>query len=135
MRTLVAGLGLALVAGLLAGGSVPAKADDIFKTTNCPTIAGRQWVVPNGPYMAGTRYLIITGGTGISCSQATTWAKKLMLEQYHGPVVGQFTLKGGPAGFNCTSGIDKNGYAYQGTCHSKNKNLSPWFSWGSAPGK
>ena len=109
----------------------------------CPALTGAAWVNPMAmpPKPSGTQYLLTTtyvvtqgqqGKTkaGMSCSQAASWAKKLIVQKPANPHWWEPSpLRGGPPGYKCTGNPDKVGLAWRGNCLKSGPGTVPSFSW------
>jgi hypothetical protein len=119
-----------IATGILMSSGVPAAADQLYNP--CQAISGRAWVNPYPPNNSGSQYDVSYSGKGTSCAQATVWAKKFIVQHFtigSNPLM-PVQLKG-PAGWKCNSGLDQNGYAYQGGCTKLNSGIIPTvFNWG-----
>lgn len=111
---------------------VPAGADEMNLKT-CAPFTSRAWVNPYPPHESGTQYSVTTAGKNtLSCAQATAYAKKFVLQKVGDPQkMRSASVTGGPPGWTCNSGIDHNGYAYQGGCINAKVRVipAPQFDW------
>jgi hypothetical protein len=87
-------------------------------TTICTPFVGSKWVNPYPPHEIGDHYQIIVAGKAFTCKSALPYVVKFIAEKIKAPKTGPpiGTVKGGPAGYKCTSGIGNTGTAYQGQC-------------------
>jgi len=109
----------------------PAAADDMGMTT-CPSFTSTSWVNPMPPGNSGNRYSLTLTQHEMTCAQAESWAKKLIVQHIPGkPGMPQYPpLKGGPPGYVCTGSPDTTGHAWRGHClKSTGKPFGPSFDW------
>jgi hypothetical protein len=115
------------IVGSLATGSSRAQADDVF--TTCPAFTGHAWVNPYPPHNGGTTYQLGLSGKGVACAFAATWSKKFTAQHFK---IGKDPFASvhltGPAGWKCHSGLDQNGFAYQGACTKDNSMVNGIFT-------
>jgi hypothetical protein len=122
---------IAAITSTLALCRLPAAADDMQMTT-CPTFTSTTWVNPMPPSNSGNRYILTLNKHEMSCAQATSWAKKLVVQHVPGkPMMAQYPpLKGGPPGYVCTGSPDTTGHAYRGQCLKKSGDpFAASFNW------
>ncbi len=89
---------------------------------------------PYPPNEVGHHYQVVVSGKGFTCKTADPYAKKFIKERLENTAtlgVPSGVVSGGPKGFKCTSGIAKNGIAYQGGCIALHPTPSTSsFTWG-----
>jgi len=122
---------IATIASVITLSRMPAAADDMQMTT-CPTFTGTTWVNPMPPSNSGNRYILTLTNHEMSCAQAESWAKKLLVQHIAGkPMMPQYPpLKGGPPGYVCTGSPDTTGHAYRGHClKTKAGAIASSFDW------
>lgn len=87
----------------------------------CPHFtATAHWKSEDGT--SGNTYQLALTNDKTACSEATSWAKKLMKGSFSGDLT--IPVKG-PAGYNCRILPDNYGGVTGGTCH-KADNISGW---------
>ena len=106
----------AAIAVLAAAG--PAPASVARPMSACPTFAGPAWAVP-ALGKSGATWKVTA--KGVSCSFATTWARKLMHTPYKGEAATKLV---GPAGWSCLPSIPA-GRGVPGECSQGSKR----FDW------
>ena len=119
------------IAAVIALCRIPAAADDMQMTT-CPSFTGTTWVNPMPPSNSGNRYTLTLNKHEMSCAQAESWAKKLLVQHISGkPMMPQYPpLRGGPPGYVCTGSPDNTGHAYRGHClKTKGGPFAASFDW------
>ena len=122
---------IAVIASVIALCRMPAAADDMQMTT-CPSFTATTWVNPMPPSNSGNRYILTLNKPELSCAQAESWAKKLIMQHIPGkPMMPQYPpLKGGPPGYVCTGSPDNTGHAYRGQCLKLNGGpFAASFNW------
>lgn len=126
----VAALLAATIPLSLAVWRLPAIADDLQMTT-CPVFTSAKWVSPMPPNDSGTQYQLTVTQNAMTCSQATTWAQKLIGQHMDGkPMQPAYPpLTGGPPGYVCKGSPDNTGHAYRGHCLKGSDPFAPGFNW------
>jgi hypothetical protein len=122
---------IAMIASVITVCPIPSAADDMQMTT-CPTFTGTTWVNPMPPSNSGNRYILTLNKHEMSCAQAESWAKKLLVQHIADkPMMPQYPpLKGGPPGYVCTGSPDNTGHAYRGQClKTKGGPFAASFNW------
>jgi hypothetical protein len=81
---------IAAIASFIALCLMPAAADDMQMTT-CPSFTGTTWANPMPPSNSGNRYTLTLNKHEMSCAQAESWAKKLIVQHIPGkPMMPQY---------------------------------------------
>ncbi len=125
-------VGVACALGVSASSARPLAG--IASTTTCKPFVGTKWVNPYPPNNAGDHYQITVTGKRFTCKSAAIYVRKFIAEKIKPApklIGGLGYVKGGPAGYICTSGIGHTGTAYQGNCRASKPTLtSSSFTWG-----
>lgn len=121
----------ALIASVVPASGLADKPGLIPGTTLCTPFVGTKWVNPYPPHEVGEHYQVVVTGKGFTCKSTHPYVVKFIAEKIKPnltPLTG--SVKGGPAGYKCTSGIGNTRTAYQGQCiASKPTPSSSSFSW------
>lgn len=119
------------VAAIIALGAfvsvTPEKANaQSYNMVHCPRFTANQWTLRNGT--SGNTYGLMLTNDKTSCSDATTWIKKMMKGSFSGflPV----EVKG-PAGYDCHVTPDAKNGPSGGTCHKTDSsgNITAGWDW------
>jgi hypothetical protein len=82
----------------------------------CPPVHGPQWIFPSSTMKATSdQYELFA--TGISCTDAAAWMRRLATKKL-ASTVGNASSLSGPSGFTCYGYPDLHGRAYAGSCTS-----------------
>jgi hypothetical protein len=116
---------IVVLAGVVAvglfppGGSAALASSDsrvvaVDRQHECPPVHGPRWVFPSET-MKATSVLYESFATGVSCTDAATWTRRLAAKKL-ASVVGTASSLSGPSGFTCYGYPDLHGRAYVGSC-------------------
>lgn len=110
MRTLLFACALVCIAGVSV-----ATAGDKSSTAPkvCPVFSGPRWVISASN--TGTKYTLETSG-GYSCSNAATWAKRLVAKSLPSSKQNVHYKISGVPGLACEASPDRHRHAFTGSC-------------------
>ena len=91
--------------------------------SECPPVHGPQWVFPSTTLKA-TSAQYESFATGISCTEAAVWTRRLAAKKV-ASTIGNASSLSGPGGFTCYGYPDLHGHAYAGSC-TKGSSIFGW---------
>jgi len=103
-------LTLAFALGPPSGGAQPVAGGQ----HECPPVHGPRWVFPSQTMKASSD-LYESFATGMSCTEAALWTRRLSARSLRATIGSASSLEG-PSGFTCYGYPDLHGHAYVGSC-------------------